>query len=181
MKTTPEALKDLYVALGGTLADVADMSTSVEVLNAIAAKYEGDDDASLNPDAIENIAAVADSLVVPTGKKTITENGTDIDVAAFEKVDVNVSGGVGGDFSTATVTIVNNSPGFVGVFVEAFPEYNCLLGEYGEFPSGTHTVPLYKGTLILDTNGSGSVSVSGACEYADDQFTITGDCTITIS
>lgn len=36
-----------------------------------------------------------DELVKPTGTKTITENGTGIDVASYSKVDVNVSGGGG--------------------------------------------------------------------------------------
>lgn len=59
MKTTPEALKDLYVALGGDASAVADASTSVDVLNAIAEKLGGEGGAVLNPDAIENITAVA--------------------------------------------------------------------------------------------------------------------------
>ena len=62
MTSNVEALKDLYVALGGDADDVAEMSQSVEVLNAIAVKYSGDGDAALNPDAIENIAAIADSI-----------------------------------------------------------------------------------------------------------------------
>ena len=60
--TTVEALKDLYVALGGDLADVQDMSTNVAVLNAISAKYSGASDAVLNPEAVANIAAVADQI-----------------------------------------------------------------------------------------------------------------------
>lgn len=59
MKTTPEALKDLYVALGGDASAVADASTSVAVMNAIAEKLGGEGGAVLNPDAIENITAVA--------------------------------------------------------------------------------------------------------------------------
>lgn len=31
------------------------------------------------------------TLITPTGTKTITENGTDIDVTAYAKVDVNVT------------------------------------------------------------------------------------------
>lgn len=60
--TTVEALKDLYVALGGDLADVQDMSTNVAVLNAISAKYNGASDAVLNPEAVANIAAVAGDI-----------------------------------------------------------------------------------------------------------------------
>lgn len=59
MKTTPEALKDLYVALGGDASAVADASTSVDVMNAIAEKLGGEGGAALNPDAIDNITAVA--------------------------------------------------------------------------------------------------------------------------
>lgn len=78
-----DALKALYAALGGTPADVADASTIVEVLNAIAELFEGDGDATLNPEAIANIAAVAgninpeptlqDKTVTPTtSEQTIT-------------------------------------------------------------------------------------------------------------
>ena len=62
MNTNVDALKNLYEQLGGDPADVANCSTSVEVLNAIAAKYGGADDAIINPDAINNIAAVASSI-----------------------------------------------------------------------------------------------------------------------
>lgn len=34
--------------------------------------------------------AEAYTLITPTGKKTITANGTDIDVTQYAKVDVNV-------------------------------------------------------------------------------------------
>lgn len=60
--TNVEALQALYAALGGDPADVADCVTIVEVLNAIAAKYEGEDDATINPEAIANIAAVAENI-----------------------------------------------------------------------------------------------------------------------
>lgn len=103
------------------------------------------------------------------------------DIAVAKKLAGGGGGGGSSDFSTAQVTLVNNSSVLESAIVVVVPEYNCLLGEYGEIPSGTYTMPLYKGTLILSTNGLGSVSVSGACEYADDQFIITGDCTITIS
>ena len=44
------------------------------------------------------------AVPLPTGKITITENGTDIDVSSYASADVNVSGG-SSDFSTAEVTI----------------------------------------------------------------------------
>ena len=60
--TNVEALKALYEALGGEAADVENASTSVDVLNAIAAMFDGESDAAINPDAIANIAAVAGDL-----------------------------------------------------------------------------------------------------------------------
>lgn len=46
----------------------------------------------------------------PTGKITITENGTDIDVAQYRLADVNVSGGGGGGgMPFLTATIINNT------------------------------------------------------------------------
>lgn len=62
MNTNLEALKNLYVALGGEEANVEDCSRSVDVLNAIAAMFDGEYDAALNPDAINNIAAVAENI-----------------------------------------------------------------------------------------------------------------------
>ena len=61
--TNVEALKALYAALGGVAADVADATTITAVLNAIAAKYEGADDATLNAEAIANITAVLDNII----------------------------------------------------------------------------------------------------------------------
>lgn len=58
MNTNPEALKALYAAAGGDVAAVADAVTSVDVLNAIAVLLGGVGDATTNPDAIDNIAAV---------------------------------------------------------------------------------------------------------------------------
>lgn len=57
-----DALKALFAALGGDPADVANAVTIVEVLNAIAAKFDGEDTATINPDAIANIAAVAGNI-----------------------------------------------------------------------------------------------------------------------
>lgn len=62
MKTTPDALKDLYEALGGDASAVAELDKTIDVLNAFAAKYEGNADAVVIPEAIENIAEVADNI-----------------------------------------------------------------------------------------------------------------------
>ena len=62
MSLTVDELKKLYVKLGGAESVVAGCSTIVEVLNAISAKYDGKDDAILNPDAISNITEIADKI-----------------------------------------------------------------------------------------------------------------------
>ena len=60
--TNVEALQALYVAFGGQSADVANAVTVVDVLNAIADLFDGDDDATTNAGAIANITAVASTI-----------------------------------------------------------------------------------------------------------------------
>lgn len=98
------ALKALYAALGGTAADVADATTIVEVLNAIAVLLGGTDGATLNPDAIANIAAVAPvtpttqnvSVTPSTSKQEITADsgkvlGTVTVKAVTASIDANIT------------------------------------------------------------------------------------------
>lgn len=61
--TNVEALKELYIALGGEASVVENMDSTVDVLNAIAAKYEGDGDALTNAAGIAAITAVADKII----------------------------------------------------------------------------------------------------------------------
>lgn len=87
--TNVEALKALYVALGNEAADVENANTIVDVLNAIAAKYEGKDDAMTNAEAIANIAAVASSITpTPTlENKTVTPTIAEQTITAGEGYD----------------------------------------------------------------------------------------------
>lgn len=71
MKTNPDALKALYVAAGGDASAVADAVTSVDVLNAISVLFGGDGDATTNPDAIDNIAAVYTPGFEPVSQKDL--------------------------------------------------------------------------------------------------------------
>ena len=78
-----EALKALYVALGGETSTVAGASTVVDVLNEISKLFSGDDDATLNAEAINNIAAVASALVPkPSQDKTVTPTTSEQTITA---------------------------------------------------------------------------------------------------
>ena len=77
--TNVEALKALYAALGGTAADVANAVTIVDVLNALAALFEGDDDATTNADAIASTSFLfwltnATRCILMSPKQKITPN-----------------------------------------------------------------------------------------------------------
>lgn len=87
--TNVEALKALYVALGGTAADVANATTITAVLNIIAAKYEGADDATTNAEAIANIAAVASDIAPAPNleNKTVTPTTAEQIITAGEGYD----------------------------------------------------------------------------------------------
>ena len=142
---------------------------------------------------LQSVDGVLDSLkvngseiVTPSGKITITENGTDIDVAQYALADVNVEGGGGSsDFSTAEVTIIASTNfGFdsgLTIFDNTFGIYAI-----GGATEGTEIidVPLYKGhcTWFQDPT---AVVLSGNAQVVTDEegnyIDITGDCTITIS
>ena len=64
MKTTPEALKALYAALGGTASDVADLDKTVDLLNALAALCGSSDTAHRIPDAIDLITAQSANITI---------------------------------------------------------------------------------------------------------------------
>lgn len=156
MNNNVEALKNLYIALGGEAEAVANCNTSVDVLNAIAEKFDGEGGANLNPVAIDNIAAVAENI---TG-----------------------GGGGAGDYRTVQVTI--NAPSAdlqhpIDLFVP-FIFNGRLSGRITvllNIPT-TYEIVLYKDdvTCITDTDVA---SVSGNIEMASAKnLTITGDGTI---
>ena len=108
------------------------------------------------------------------------------------------SGGGGGssDFSTAQVTIINNTAGDIfNVFIPSICEENEL-GEGSpallynklsmDIPQGEsiYEVPMYKGfTLCVNLlfTDDATVTTSGNIVYEDGEASITGDCTITIN
>ena len=146
---------------------------------------------------LQSVDGVLDSLkvngseiVTPSGKITITENGTDIDIAQYALADVNVEGGGGSsDFSTAEVTISAAVPGVqcsvVSPHIITTP-FDMLVADPKNYSNGdVVTVALYKGKASISASavgGMGGITVSGDIEsMGGGYYLVTGDCTITIS
>ena len=106
------------------------------------------------------------------------------DIAVARKLSSGGGGGGGSsDFSTATLTFINNSD--VGTLALPF----LLTVEDDQIPvgsnvyeSGDYTIILYKGVCGITVINSYDYSVSGdAIDYGDTNIDAKGDCTITIS
>lgn len=100
-------------------------------------------------DSANGFSSVAVNVPLPTGKITITENGTDINIAQYAKADVNVAGG-SSDFSTAEVTFVSISDSYMARVTCV--EDDCIKTVDSAVSSQntvTFIVPLYKGKTIL--------------------------------
>ena len=79
-----EVTTDIHHSIFGS--EVIMVVTTANAHGAIASV-----DDTLGASLISAGLAEAYTLISPTGSKTITENGTDIDVAQYATVDVNVS------------------------------------------------------------------------------------------
>lgn len=136
---------------------------------------------------LQSVDGVLDSLkvngsevVTPSGKITITENGTDIDIAQYALADVNVEGGGGSsDFSTAEVTM--NSVNFMPL---PYLKDGDLVYEYPE-DTGVYTVPIpsSNGGLIITLDRNLPITAEGFASvehiWGQTTVTITGDCSLT--
>ena len=96
-------------------------------------------------------------------------------------------GGGGGDFTTATVTLVDNraDSDYVDGLIMAYlirNEFGGVMRVAKGFYEGEHEVPLYNGAQIgRITVDTGTINVTGNATESRGQLNITGDCTITIS
>lgn len=66
---------------------------------------------NINADGLEQVTvgAIPSNYVIPTGTKTITSNGTGIDVAAYATVDVSVAGAATPSYQSKSVTPTESS------------------------------------------------------------------------
>ena len=135
---------------------------------------------------IDSVKVNGSEIETPSGKITITENGTDIDVAQYALADVNVEGGGGSsDFSAAEVTFNSSNgddiPLMFPVTSEDGMNINYLV------PDGsTMEIPLYKGACFLGGNeyyegDYSDFSATGDIEIdtVNAMITVTGNGTIT--
>ena len=110
------------------------------------------------PILTENIPAEIDSILVPEGTKpeTITSNGTGIDVAAYEKVNVNVPIPSGYVKPTDTKSITSNGTYDVTAYAKANVNVPIPSG-YKQVITGT--------TKHITTNGTHSTSRDSGSVY----------------
>ena len=135
---------------------------------------------------LDSMKVNGSEIVTPSGKITITENGTDINIAQYALADVNVEGG-SSDFSTAQVTITNTSEkGFKLELPNIYQDVMYSYLDYADIDGSSVTVALYKGECQVgfvseypDTDFN--IQVSGNVEMVVDTPVIKGNGTITIS
>ena len=139
------------------------------------ASYDGLSQVTVNP--------IPSQYIIPSGTKTITENGTGIDVASYASVDVNVSGGGGGGEYDATLmkNYIERSTSFTDI---DWPDGLTSIGGYAfsdctqfrpssPLPDGVTTISTYAfngcTNLALTSLPSGLTSIGNyafaGCRY----------------
>lgn len=155
---TLDALKDLYVAAGGSASAVANASTNVEVLNAIAVLNGGDGGSVLIPDAVEDIAdhysggGGGDITTVKISVRNAASTSAALSIPTFDD-----------DLGSATFVtpVINPGP---AKDIDVILYNGSAVGVISTLPSGA------------TASGTGGVSFTSATE-----FKVTGTGSIVIS
>lgn len=140
----------------------------------------GDIVTAANLSSIERgVSAVAEEYT-----PTTWANGNTVTAAGLNNIEQGIANASGGssDFSTAQVTVVQETLGTVALPVKYVD--GATEGIIATVPNNDNTVVLYKGLAIGSVLDDGlNVSVSGNADYDSltGQIFITGDCTITMS
>lgn len=103
------------------------------------------------------VGAIPSQYIVPSGTKSITENGTGIDVASYASVDVDVSGGGGGvtygEFTVtknSSITTYSSYIGFIDYVLYYVQSVPVRIPLPRKLANGTTT---YYGHGIVDSDG----------------------------
>ena len=116
---------------------------------------------------------------------TTWANGNTVTAAGLNNIEqglVNAGSG-SSDFSTATVSFDGNGEGTVDMYgALATDGIDSSSMPYGDFVSGDECqLILYKGTAFIVIEAASTPTVSGnITSEGDGNYTVTGDCTITI-
>lgn len=136
-------------------------NTNRAVLNGMLDSFESGD----NKEEIE-LSATENKVYTPDEGKV------------YNKVTVNVPE-LTSDITTAEVILENNEALYTWTIYAPILDSNAVVVREVSH-GGTFTIPLYKGSAILDgTDYAGGVpTITGNCTYENYNFIITGDCTI---
>lgn len=118
MKTIPEALKDLYVAMGGDAEDVANLTVTPDVIEALADVYEGGGGVSTFEATFTATPVVVEGE--PTGEFTWDCDKTYAEITeAFESGKIlrchGVVTGLGVESYLTSYAISNSIISFIGI------------------------------------------------------------------
>lgn len=137
-------------------------NTNRAVLSGLLGEFAAGD----NKEEIELTATENNVYTPDTGK-------------VYKKVTVNVPAPPS-DITTAQVTLTYEGGGMVNNYL-GFPTIeNDAMHCSVENSEGTYTVPLYKGSIAISTNGQTATVISGDAEISDGNIIITGDCSLSV-
>ncbi len=112
---------------------------------------------------------------------TATENQvyTPEEGKVYNKVTVNVPAPPS-DYTTAQVTLTYEGGGLVNDYIGLPTIENNVLHSSVVESDGTYTVPLYKGSIVIASNGRTPTIISGDAEISGNDIIVTGDCSFSI-
>lgn len=137
-------------------------NTNIAVLSGMLDSFQSGD----NKEEIE-LSATENKVYTPDEGKV------------YKKVTVNVPEPPS-DITTAQVTLAYGGGGMVNNYI-GFPTIeNDVIHSSILNAEGTYTVPLYKGSIVISTNGQAATVISGDAEISDGNIIVTGDCSLSV-
>lgn len=109
------------------------------------------------------------------------DNNTARIIGENDGVPVDWKVGASSDFSTASMTIIDNGVGNAVIYpsVETVGDFDICVANQGN--SGTHPVVLYKGKAGVLVHADSHTLSGDATDIGEGMVLVTGDCTITLS